>query len=325
MFEKISNILTKHKKKHRIKPQVKKWYYFFDEQKSGKFKRRKKITLPSQFQPFFSNPKVNTKIIFTWVIIVSLILVIPILFFGPFLQVKEIHIFREDSIINIDQAYWSADYIRWKNILLIDTNEIALRLQKTQKSISHIKFDIDFPHHINIHLWSYPALFQTSWHLILSNWVVVSKDSKQYIWIPFIQSSKDMEDYAMFWDSLNTQDLKNLNTLIQEWKKNLLGFDFNSLRYYATEKEVLLMHNSESIFIFNLAQGIEKQIKKLAVYEKEKGNIYEKKYIYIDVRIPEKLYLCPFEAEYSCRENIKYIYGDTIFQDLSIEVSELQQ
>jgi hypothetical protein len=85
------------------------------------------------------------------------------------------------------------------------------------------------------------------------------------------------------------------------------------------------MHNSGSIFIFNLAQGIEKQIKKLAVYEKEKGNIYEKKYIYIDVRIPEKLYLCPFEAEYSCRENIKYIYGDTIFQDLSIEVSELQQ
>lgn len=42
-------------------------------------------------------------------------------------------------------------------------------------------------------------------------------------------------------------------------------------------------------------------------------NINETPYLYIDVRIPEKLFLCGFEAEFRCRQNLKYIYGESLF------------
>jgi hypothetical protein len=82
------------------------------------------------------------------------------------------------------------------------------------------------------------------------------------------------------------------------------------------------MYTSGSLFLFDLSYNIEEQIEKLAIYEKERGNIYEKKYIYVDVRIPEKLFLCPLESEYDCKANIKLIYGDTTFEELSTELSE---
>ena len=316
---------TSNKKKKRRVSHIKKDHYFFEESQWSLFKKRKKTKIsfyPEKYIPFVS---IKNRI-FPLVIFVLLLFSWTVfLFFSSFLTVQEVHIFREDSIINIDQAYGNIDYIRWKNILFLDTNEIALRLQKSQKSISSIKFDVDFPRYINIYLGAYPALFQTQTQLILSNGTVVSKDSKQYVWVPFIQTSKSIDEYATFWSTLNTNDLSNLSSLISHGKKNILGFDFKNIKYFIVEKELLLMHSSGSIFIFDLSNSVEDQIEKLAVYEKEEWSIDEKKYIYIDVRIPEKLFLCSIETEYDCRNNLKQIYGSSIFVDLLPESSELIQ
>jgi len=85
------------------------------------------------------------------------------------------------------------------------------------------------------------------------------------------------------------------------------------------------MHASGNIFIFDLAHDVTSQIEKLAIYEKEKEVLNEKKYIYIDVRIPEKLFLCSLEYEFDCRRNMKQIYGKSIFEELAVESSEPQQ
>ena len=157
-------------------------------------------------------------------------------------------------------------------------------------------------------------MFQTSKYLILSNGVVVSKDSKNYLGVPELETSENIDDYALFGNTLNTQNLKQIDTLIKEIKKNILGFDFDHIKYYITEKELLLGHSSGSIFIFDLNGDALSQIKKLAIYEKEKGNIFEKKYIYVDARIPEKIFLCPLSAEYDCRRNLQSIYKHTTFE-----------
>jgi hypothetical protein len=85
------------------------------------------------------------------------------------------------------------------------------------------------------------------------------------------------------------------------------------------------MHTSGSIFIFDLAHDVISQIEKLAIYDKEKGYIFDKKYIYVDTRIPEKLFLCPLEFEYDCRRNMKLIYGKTIFEEFELTSFEPQQ
>lgn len=325
MFWKNLKVFSRNKKKSRKITHIKKSHYSLGNNQESLFKRRKKYSF-SPFKYIFPIviQKQNKLFILIWIII-CFTLITLFLLFSPFLQIRDIYIYRQDSIINIDQAYGNIDYIRGQNILFLDTNEIAHRLLKSQKSISSIEFDIDFPHHINIHIWSYPALFQTQEHLLLSNWVVVSKDSKQYIWIPLIKTSENIEDYAIFWNTLNTDILKNLDILITEGKKNILGFDFQNIKYYITEKELIVMHTSGGFFLFDLSSNIQQQIEKLAIYEKEEWNIQEKRYIYIDLRIPEKLFLCSFENEYDCRNNIKHIYGNTIFEDLSPESSELIQ
>jgi hypothetical protein len=134
-----------------------------------------------------------------------------------------------------------------------------------------------------------------------------------------------MEDYAIFSKTLNTNDLKSLDALIKHGKKNILGFNFKRMKYFIKEKELLLMHSSGTIFLFDLSYDVAAQIEKLAIYEKEKGNIFDKRYIYVDTRIAEKLFLCPLESEFDCRRNMKHIYGKTIFEEFEGESSELQQ
>lgn len=325
MFEKILNTFTKKTKKSRLKPKTKKGHYFFENKQQSLFKKRRRGVFANMKNSFSLPRQARQK---TPLIISSIIItlwVILFLIFSSFLKISNIFIYREGSVINIDQAYGNVDYVRWKNILFLDTNEIVSRLQKSQRSISSIEFDVDFPNSLNIHIASYPAIFQTPEHLILSNGVVVSKDLKEYIWIPHIQTSENIDNYAIFWDTLNIADLKNLFNLIKYWKKNILGLDFKQIKYFIKEKELLLMHSSGTILIFDLSHDVTTQIEKLAIYEKEKGNIFDKKYIYIDVRIPEKLFLCSLEFEYDCRRNMKHIYGESIFEVFESESSELQQ
>lgn len=260
--------------------------------------------------------------IILWVLIVSGVWVA---LYSPFLQIDSIYIYRKDAIININQAYSNVEYIRWKNLLFIDTNDIAQRLQRSQKSISNITIQTKFPNSIEIELWSYTPMLQWKTHLILSNGSIISKDSKKYSDIPEIIISKNLEEYALFWDTLNTQDIKNISLLMKEITRNILGFQIRSVKYFVTEKELMIQNQIGNIFIFDLDNDINTQIKKLAIFQRETVNINEKKYIYIDVRVPERLFLCGLESEFDCRNNIKQIYGENTFTDFLIETSQWEQ
>lgn len=295
---------------------------FWNASNGRKFRKRKKKVI---------NLYLNKYLSFLWDIRKSSFLLGSILAFvalalfiilGPVFGVKTIYITREDNIININSAYNSVEYIRGDNILFLDTWEIAQRLLKQQKSIQNIEFQVDFPSTLNINLRSYPALFQTEKYLVLSNGVIVIKEDNRIVEVPELLVSKDLSEFSLFWKTLNIKEIRNISLLTKELSRNIPGFKASKLKYYITEKELLVSTPNESIFIFDLNANIKNQVQKLAIFQKEKEDFAQKKYIYLDVRVPQRLFLCRYEEEFSCRNNLKKIYGEDIFTEMASLLEE---
>lgn len=273
------------------------------------FSRRKKRIVLSYIKNiwdvFLSARSSSLILLWFWVLICWIFFLI----YNPFLKVDTIHISRKDSIINITSAYDSVKYVRGKNLLFLDTASIAEKLQKGQKSIQNIEFEIDFPNSMNIFLTSYPAVFQSQWYIILSNGVMLKNEENRELDIPEMSVSQDIEEMSLFNKTLSSWEIKNISLLHDELEKNIPGFSLKSSYYYVTEKEILLQNDIDTVFIFDLNAKIQTQVQKLAVFQKEQEDITQKKYIYIDVRIPQKLFLCSYEQEFECRWNLKKIYN----------------
>ena len=133
--------------------------------------------------------------------------------------------------------------------------------------------------------------------------------------------SEDISQLALFSKLLKSQEIRNIYVLNKELKRNIPGFQIAHSKYYIQEKELHIQSNIGTIFIFDISNDLNSQIQKLAIYQKEQENIAEKKYIYIDVRIAQKLFLCGYDEEFSCRDNLKKIYGENVFSDFISEPS----
>lgn len=300
----------------KTKKSWKKWKSQGDS-KEFSFKRRKrKNTLWQLSFPLAKIQKQRKPIFFLWIGIVF-VAILAFVIFWPLLKIKSIYISREWHTINIEQAYESTDYIRGKNIFFIDTREIANRLQKSQPAINNIEFTFESLSSLSIWLRSYPIAFHSNGYIILTNGSVLRWENKIWENIPEISLSQDISEYALFKETLGAKEIKNMLILLEELPKNIPSFQIKEMVFHITEKELLLSNQVDTIFTFDLSgESIAWQIEKLAVFQKESEDITQKKYIYIDVRIPGKLFLCPYDEEYQCRQNLKDIYGDSIFNQV---------
>lgn len=100
-----------------------------------------------------------------------------------------------------------------------------------------------------------------------------------------------------------------MDMLLQNLQKHIPDFHLKHILYYVTEKEVLIRNTDDTLFIFDIHQNIKEQVEQLSILKKESSEIYTKKYIYIDVRIPQKIFVCGYEQEFSCKRNLSTIYG----------------
>lgn len=285
------------------------------------YKKRKKRLFYSYLHKcshLFGDIKKSTFFV-AWITCIMLIIAFIVL--GPLFKVTTIYISREDNIIHINSAYNSVEYVRWKNIFLLDTSEIAERILKQQKSIQNIEFAVDFPNTLNINLKAYTPIFQTTDYLILSNWVPVRKEDNRVVTVPELLISKDISELELYGKAFNIKEIKNIWLLISELERNIPGFQVVKMKYYITEKELIVSTDNTNIFIFDLNGNIKNQVQKLAIFQKEQSDFTEKKYIYLDIRVPQRLFLCGYEEEYNCRNNLKKIYWDSVFTDLISESS----
>lgn len=294
---------------------------FFDDSSSGWiFQKRKK----QKYWGWLSSTLIALYKAQKWLVIFAtlwcVIIIWIFLLFWPLLKIDEILVEQNENTVNINQIYDNIEYIRGKNLLLVDTQEISERIKKNQATISSVRTQKILPHTLQLFIESYSPLFQTDGYLIVENGSLVSTESIRED-LPFVKVSEDLYETALFDRQLKSQDLQNILLLQQELSKNILGFTSKTLYFLSTEWELFIENSIGNIFIFDLATDIESQVRGLAIFSKEWGNVSEKKYVYIDVRIPLKLFLCEYDNEFSCRKNLKDIYGDTIFQNFPEETS----
>ena len=326
-FKKIIHSLKPKKRSSRNSSTVSWQRNLFDTELKNKssYKTHRKKIVPKKFLFIFEKIKGKETLYFSllWIwIIISLSI---FLLFGPFLNLKNIYINHDNSIINVNQAYASIEYIRGENILLLDTASIASRLRANQNTIKNIDIKVSFPSTLTIELSPYKPVFQTPWYIILENGSIITQEKEDNINIPSIILSKDIAELEVFWKKLNVSELQKIITIINETEKNILNFWVEKIIYFISEKEVLISNNLETVFIFDLTANIFEQVERLSIFQKEWGNISEKKYIYVDARIPQKLFICPYESEFSCRTSLRNIYDDAIFTKLQKDVSQPEQ
>lgn len=321
MFTKLLSIFRKNTKAPRAKWNRYHQSTFFDNERTSWFfkKRQKKIfkwSILSSLKITFS----KHKLLLSFLGFVLSVGIWVFFIFWPLFQIKEIIIEHDSQTININQAYDSVDYIRGKNIFFIDDWDVAERIQKNQNSIKDVVFENRFPDTLVIYLSGHQRAFQVDWYLILENGAIVGQEAPQED-IPTLRVSEDLYERSIFWKTLRATDLESINFLQNELTRNILGFTVKTLYYLPTQRELIIEHQNKNLFIFDLAWNLQSQIEGLTIFHKEWWNIVEKKYVYIDVRIPEKLFLCGFENEFLCRKNMKDIYGDTIFQNFPEDTS----
>jgi cell division septal protein FtsQ len=162
-INKIKQKIKNNKFKTRLKQEKRKIFIDTTEKKDKFLKKRKHFT--------FSFPRIKNAFIkdnFKTVIISSIVLlliVILLALFSPIFNIKKINIeLYDDSqkLIDLNIAYKSIDYIRNKNIILLEKSEIQDQLINYQKNINRVNISRNiFNKEINIKIGSSKAIFYT--------------------------------------------------------------------------------------------------------------------------------------------------------------------
>lgn len=299
--------------------------FLWKQKKPKKYKKRKKNIFHKIFYKFSFLANFSSSMIILAIGTLWFITMILILFFSQYTSISKINIYREWSLIDINRAYSLLDYLRGSNLLTSDSKNIAQRLQRSQSAISEIEINKDFPNTINIYLDAFDIIFQTKTHFILANWSLIQKENEDFSDIQFLYLSEDISEYIDFQQQLSIQELESINVLIQEGKKNILGFIPEQIFYFIKERELIIRDTFWTLYIFDLEWNIENQIRRVAIYDTESIENNRNNFAYIDVRISEKLFLCSNESESICNENIEKIYWSLISQNPLPELSESQQ
>ena len=296
--------------------------YFWEKKNTRKYHKRKKNIFQKIQKKIsiFTNvpPKMFASISIFWIVLA----IVFLLFYSPYTSISKINVYREWWLIDINRAYDQLDYLRWKNILSIDNASIAERLQKSQSSISQIRINKDFPNTININLNSYKIAFQTEKDFILANGSITPKENESFPDARFIYLSEDTWEYIDFQKKLSVPQLTTIEKIINESTKNILGFNPVEIYYYIKERELIIKDSNWTLYIFDLEQDVNTQIRRLAIYRTESWEIKTNSNTYVDVRIPDKIFVCSREEESTCNNNLEQIYSDIIFQSPPQEVSE---
>ena len=303
---------SKSQKRGRISKNRRDTYYFMPEtkQKSKKIKRSKKSQHKKRFISMHI-PPVYYKI-WLWTTIVC---IITFFWFWPILKIENIYISWDNTLININKAYESMNYLRGKNLLFTQSSDVIDRLKNNQESIQSIQVEASFPNSIFIDIWSYDISFQTDTHFILNNGVLVEKKWSQSD-VPEIIIAES-NNISQTEESLSQADILAIKNTLNLLRKNISWFQTDKIYYAKKEHELIINHTNKNIFIFDLFGNIEAQVEKLSIYNTDTKNISTTPYTYIDVRIPWKLFLCWWESENICKRNLSTLYGAWLFTSLN--------
>lgn len=312
-MEKIKNFFNRFKrKKERPKNKI----LFKTSIKKREFKKRKNIGINLKLK---KSTFILTKNSLAYFLIVFFSIFIII--FWPIFRVKQINVSKKDSFTNIEIVYKSLYDFRWDSIFSMRKNIILEKMQDYQENIKDIELEIDFPETINIKVESFKEKYNIS--LNSKNYILLENGSL----IPTINPIKELKNLEIIKkiDKARILEYKKIFDLNEIWKidildkkikENIKNIEINTIKYYEEEKEVHFTVNNVTRLIFSLDDSIsvEEQIKNLSIINKDKSEIAKNDKVYIDLRIPWKVFICTMEWDNSsqkkviCEKNLKDIY-----------------
>lgn len=270
-------------------------------------KRRKKNKITQIFAKIIAFGTLLHRRILLYFIVILWCSIWGILLF--FFRVETIYITRQDSLIDINQAYKSTEYIRGKNIFFISQTEIQERIKRWQEVLQNIEMQRVFPSTLKISLKSYDVVFRENNNLILKNGYVFPFNTEQFWDTPFIERIKSQDIQRDTFEFIPTKDISAIEYFKSYLTENLLGFQISYMRYYQTERELHIFDSYMTMYILDLSWNLELQGEKLAIYWAEKNLSWNTKdLIYIDVRVSQRLFICRDENKIVCKNNLDMIY-----------------
>ena len=233
--------------------------------------------------------------------------------------------------INISLAYRTIENLYGKNVFLIDEPEIAQSLKKNQRNIKEIRIDRLYPNGLKILLSGYPILFDITfpedtkqWWGITENGIIIPKDQiktpvkKKIIFYGDTLGEGTLLEYK---EIISEKRIKTIEKTLLFLEENYPDFKIEKIYYLEKENEFHIVGKNNTHLLLALQDITEKNTQKplyknlrasllslKAFIEDRKVDFIAGQYIYIDARIPGKIFFCKNTS--ICLSNLKLVYGD---------------
>lgn len=195
-----------------------------------------------------------------------------------------------------------------KNVFSISTKEVFQSLSQNIRHIASVEKTPILPDGMRITVTS----FSPSYRAFVGEEVFLLTENGQLIAdIPEVEAPALEINHLVSDPNLgkNTpimiEDMTSMREILQLWRKNLPKYPINALKFYDQEKELHITSN-ETRFIIGLNGGVEQMQTLIRAINQEQINT--RRQLYIDLRVPNRIYTCARE-ETECDRNIARIYA----------------
>lgn len=278
-------------------------------------KKRKHIKISFEFLRHFELLK-RKNIPYFLICLAFLVIISITLIIWPFFRVKYIEITKKDNITNMDIAYKALENLRWQQMFKMNELDIFNRLKNYQENIQSVELNLSLPSTIKIKIGSHKEVFNIiineKSYILLENGAIIpsnhSKNLKLLNTITNIDKNKFIEYKQVF----KPIYIRKISNILKRFEQNFLNIQIKDLYYYEIWKELHIELESGTLLIFSIDDNAleDVQIEKLAIFNKDHFEINNWNFVYIDLRVNNKIFYCSVENKVQCDANLRGIYGE---------------
>lgn len=214
----------------------------------------------------------------------------------------------------MDIAYKALDSLRWKQMFKINELDIFNKLKDYQDNIQSVRLNLNLPSTIKVEIGSYEGIFNVvineKDYILLKNGTLIPSNHNKDLRLLNIITNIDKNKFIEYKQVFEPKFLQKISTIIKKFEQNFLDTQIESLYYYETWREFHLKLGNQTLLIFSIddSDSEDEQIEKLAIFNKDYFGINSWNFVYIDLRIWNKIFYCNIDNKEQCEKNLKWIY-----------------
>lgn len=194
-----------------------------------------------------------------------------------------------------------------KNVFSISTREVFQSLSQNIRHIASVEKTLLIPDGMRITVTSfspsYRAFVGEESFLLTENGQLIADIPE--LEVPSLEIHHLVSDPNLGKNTpIMIEDMIIMRDILQLWRRNLPKYPINGIHLYDQEKE-LHITSEDTRYILSLSGGIHEMQTLIAAINQE--GISTRRQLYIDLRIPNRIYTCSRD-EVECARNIARIY-----------------